>query len=149
MLFRSRLGLILDSTGRDIPRIESEKRGLDYVGYDTYCIFVNTRLEVALARNKLRTRTVPDAIVIQNWKAVQKNRKKLQNIFGSSNYLEVDNNEDLQYINTQVYKSINKLKKKPYSKQMAKDWVANELEKKRATGAAATKKKGFFSRFKK
>ena len=144
-----RLGLILDSTGRDIPRIESEKRGLDYVGYDTYCIFVNTRLEVALKRNQLRTRTVPDAIVMQNWKAVQKNRKKLQNIFGSSNYLEVDNNEDLQYINNQVYKSINKLKKKSYSKQMAKDWVANELEKKRATGAAATKKKGFFSRFKK
>ena len=34
-------------------------------------------------------------------------------------------------------------------KYMAKDWVANELENKRATGAAATKKKGFFSRFKK
>ena len=123
-----RLGLILDSTARDVPRIESEEACIRLLlGYDTYMVFVNTTLETALKRNQLRPRSVPDAIVISNHKQVQANRKALKNIFGS-NYVEVDNDYDLTHINSQVYKKINKLKKIKYSKQMAKDWVAMELE---------------------
>ena len=48
-----RLGLILDSTARDIPRIESEASALGALGYDTYMVFVNTTLETALKRNQL------------------------------------------------------------------------------------------------
>ena len=144
-----RLGLILDSTARNIPRIESEMRALQVLGYDTYMVFVNTTLEVALKRNQLRPRALPDHIVTTSHKQIQANKQQLQNIFGSSNYVEVDNNYDLKYINNQVYKAINKHKSKSYTKQKAKDWVANELAMKKATGAAAGKKKGFFSFFKK
>ena len=128
-----RLGLILDSTARDIPRIESEASALGALGYDTYMVFVNTTLETALKRNQLRPRSVPDAIVIQSHKQIQANRQKLKNIFGS-NYVEVDNDFDLPHINSEVYKKINKLKKPKYSKQMAKDWVAMELEMKKQAG---------------
>ena len=96
-----RLGLILDSTARDIPGIESEASALGALGYDTYMVFVNTTLETALKRNQLRPRSVPDAIVIQSHKQIQANRQKLKNIFGS-NYVEVDNDFDLAHINSEV-----------------------------------------------
>ena len=129
-----RLGMILDSTARDVPRIETEARALETLGYDTYMVFVNTTLETALKRNQLRPRSVPDSIVITNHKQVQKNRNALKAIFGRGNYVEVDNNEDLQYINSQVYKKINKLLRKKYSKKIAKNWVDNELAMKKAAG---------------
>ena len=140
-----RLGLILDSTARDIPRIEREKRGLDFTGYDTYMVFVNTTLETALKRNQMRPRKVPDSIVIQSHKQIQANRQKLKNIFGS-NYVEVDNDFDLAHINSEVYKKINKLKKPKYSKQMAKDWVAMELEMKKQAGQKKTSVFSLFGR---
>jgi len=140
-----RLGLILDSTARDLTRIESEKRALDFTGYDTYMVFVNTRLETALRRNLTRDRVVPEMIVRQNHKKVQANRKALQNMFGS-NYLEVDNDYDLDHINSEVYKKINKLKKPKYSKQMAKDWVAMELEMKKQAGQKKTSVFSLFAR---
>jgi len=105
-------------------------------------VFVNTTLETALKRNQLRPRSVPDAIVISNHKQVQANRQKLKNIFGS-NYVEVDNDEDLKHINSQVYKKINRLKKIKYTKQIAKDWVEMELEIKKQAGQ---KKFSFFGR---
>ena len=132
-----RLGLILDSTARDLTRIESEKRALDFTGYDTYMVFVNTRLETALRRNLSRDRVVPEHIVRQNHKKVQANRKALQNMFGS-NYLEVDNDYDLDHINSKVYKAINKLKNNKPSKKMAKDWIAMEFELKRQAGQQKT-----------
>ena len=140
-----RLGLILDSTARDIPRIESEASALGALGYDTYMVFVNTTLETALKRNQLRPRSVPDAIVIQSHKQIQANRQKLKNIFGS-NYVEVDNDFDLAHINSEVYKKINKLKKPKYSKQMAKDWVAMELEMKKQAGQKKSSVFGLFGR---
>ena len=66
-------------------------------------VFVNTTLETALKRNQLRPRSVPDAIVIQSHKQIQANRQKLQNIFGS-NYVEVDNDYDLEHINSKFIK---------------------------------------------
>jgi cytidylate kinase len=139
---QGRLGMILDSTARDVPIIESEAAALGSLVYDTYMVFVNTTLETALKRNQLRPRSVPDAIVISNHKQVQANRQRLKNIFGS-NYVEVDNDEDLKHINSQVYKKINRLKKIKYTKQIAKDWVEMELEIKKQAGQ---KKFSFFGR---
>ena len=51
-----RLGLVIDSTGRDYDKIKSQNDMLKQLGYDTYMIFVNTSLEVALERNKRRER---------------------------------------------------------------------------------------------
>ena len=48
---QGRLGLVIDATGRDLNVINTQKRMLDQIGYDSYMIFVNTSLEVALERN--------------------------------------------------------------------------------------------------
>ena len=126
-----RLGLIIDSTARDADKIESAAAGLRYLGYDTYMVFVNTTLEVALKRNEMRPRSVPEPIVISSHAQIQKNIPKLRAMFGSKNFVEVDNSEEREDVNIKVYKEIQKLvRSKPTSPQ-AKAWIANELAKKR------------------
>jgi len=126
-----RLGLILDSTARDTSRIESEMKTMGYIGYDTHMVFVNTTLEVALKRNQLRPRSVPDAIVIQSHKQIQKAIPVLQNIFGRKNFILVDNSVEAEDVNVKVYKEIRKLMNKKPSKEMAQAWIRRELAAKK------------------
>ena len=136
-----RLGLIIDSTGRNVPKIETERAHMESLGYDTFMVFVNTTLEVAMARNNERPRKLPDAIVIQNHKEVQANIGRLQNIFGTNNFIVVDNNKKKEDINIKVYRAVRKLVNRDPTSKAAKDWVKRELAKKSG-------KAGFWSRFK-
>ena len=58
-------------------------------------IFVNTTLEVALERNENRDRVLPRSIVEASHREVTKNIGGFQGLFGGSNFLIVDNNQDL------------------------------------------------------
>ena len=136
-----RLGLILDSTARDVARIESERANMEAIGYDTFMVFVNTSREVALVRNQERARKLPDAIVIQNHKQVQANIGKLQNMFGNNNFAIIDNNKVKEDVNPKVYKAVRKLVNRDPTSKVAKDWVKRELARKSG-------KAGFWSRFK-
>ena len=136
-----RLGLIIDSTARNVPKIESDNAHMRGIGYDTFMVFVNTTLEVAMARNNARPRKLPDAIVIQNHMEVQANIGRLQNIFGISNFSIVDNNKKKEDVNPKVYKAVRKLVNRDPQSKVAKDWVKRELAKKSG-------KAGFWSRFK-
>jgi cytidylate kinase len=140
-----RLGLILDSTARDVDRIEDEKYTMDNLGYDTYMVFVNTSLETALRRNQYveRGRPVPEHIVIKSHKEVQANRRRLMNIFGR-NYVEVDNDKYLDVINSNVYKKIVSLQRIPYSKARAKRWYADEIALKKLAGQKGGSVGGIF-----
>ena len=125
-----RLGLIIDGTGREFDKIQSQARQLQELGYDTYMIFVNTSLDVALQRNAERSRSVPESIVIKSWKAVQANLGKFNNFFGSGMII-VDNNDAGEDIFTQVFKRVQKLVKRKVQNTRAKDWIAMELAKKK------------------
>ena len=136
-----RLGLIIDSTARNVPKIETEQRHMKSIGYDTFMVFVNTTLEVAMQRNNERPRKLPDAIVIQNHREVQANIGKLQNVFGTGNFIVVDNNKKKEDINIKVYRAVRKLVNRDPQSKAAKDWIKRELAKKSG-------KAGFWSRFK-
>jgi cytidylate kinase len=136
-----RLGLIIDSTARNVPKIETEQRHMKSIGYDTFMVFVNTTLEVAMQRNNERPRKLPDAIVIQNHREVQANIGKLQNVFGTGNFIVVDNNKKKEDINIKVYRAVRKLVNRDPQSKAAKAWVKRELDKKSG-------KAGFWSRFK-
>ena len=136
-----RLGLIIDSTARNVPKIEAEQSHMRAIGYDTFMGFVNTTLEVAMARNNARKRRLPDAIVIQNHKEVQANIGRLQNIFGASNFRIVDNNKVREDVNPKVYKAVRSMVNREPTSKVAKDWIKRELDKKSG-------KAGFWSRFK-
>ena len=111
------------------------------IGYDTFMVFVNTTLEVAMQRNNERPRKLPDAIVIQNHKQVQANIGRLQNIFGAGNFRIVDNNKKKEDVNPKVYKAVRSMVNREPTTKVAKDWIKRELAKKSG-------KAGFWSRFK-
>ena len=89
---KGRLGLVIDATGRDYGRISAEYNLLHALGYDCHMIFVNTTLPVALERNKIRSRQIPEYIVKKSWEGVQSNIGKFQRLFGLQNFIVVDNN---------------------------------------------------------
>lgn len=89
------LPLIIDGTGHDYNKIKKQKDALDLTGYDTYMIFVNTNLKVALDRNEQRERNLPENLVKRYWEDVQSNIGKFQSLFNSSNFFIIDNNDKL------------------------------------------------------
>ena len=129
-----RLGIIIDGTGKDVAKITRQKNALDQLGYQCAMIFANTSLEVAQIRNKERARTLPEKSVEQMWNNVQKNIGAFQSLFGSRNFIIVDNNDAGEDIFNKVFKRIRGLVVKKPNKPQAKRWIAAELEKKKLGG---------------
>ena len=125
-----RLGIIIDGTGKDVSKIDRQKKLLDQIGYETMMIFVNTSLETAQIRNKERKRTLPEKSVEQMWNNVQRNIGAFQSLFGSKNFIIVDNNDAGEDIFNKVFKRIRGLVVRKPTKRQAKQWIANELKKK-------------------
>ena len=124
-----RIGLIIDGTGKDYDKITRQARELETLGYDTHMIFVNTSLDVALIRNAERSRSVPEPIVTQSWKDVQKNIGKFNNFF-KQNFIIVDNNDAKEDIFTAVFKRIVQMAKKKVTNKRAQQWMDMELKRK-------------------
>ena len=127
-----RLGLVIDSTGRDYDMIARHHNMLQQMGYDCYMVFVNTSLEVALARNARRERSIPEYITTNSWNGVQSNMGKFQRLFGMSNFIVVDNNKSDLELTTltmnRVSKIVRKFIKSPVANYRAKQWMKKELE---------------------
>ena len=124
-----RLGLIIDGTGRDADKILKQKAHLEELGYDTYMIFVNTSLDVALQRNAERSRSVQEPIVVKSWKDVQANIGKFSNMFRGG-FIVVDNNDAGEDILKQVEKRVRGLLRRKVTNTRAQSWMAAELARK-------------------
>ena len=126
-----RLGLIIDGTGKDYDKIAKQVAGLKGIGYECSMIFVNTSLDTAQERNKMRKRTLPEKEVETMWNGVQQNMGKFQRLFGASNMIIVDNNDAGEDVFNKVWKRIAMLIRKKVSNPTAKRWISQELAKKR------------------
>mgnify|MGYP002058144305 FL=1 len=132
---QGRLGMIIDSTARDYSVIQRQYNLLRNIGYDCYMIFVNTSLDVALERNRTRSRSIPEYIVQKSWKGVQANMGAFQKVFGHSKLLIVDNNKDDKELVTQTLNTASRfirsrLRTKPEN-GIAMSWIKRELEAKK------------------
>ena len=127
-----RLGMIIDGTGDDYQKIAREKKELEEIGYDTYMIFVNTTLEVALQRNELRDRVLPKSIVEASHKEVNRNIGAFQGLFGSGNFMIVDNNQAKteeqakKRFKMLVKQGLSTFIKKPITSEKAKSWIRKQ-----------------------
>ena len=130
-----RLGMVIDGTGRDFDKIKYQVGLLQQLGYDCYMVFVNSTLDVALARNAMRERTIPEYITKKSWETVQANIGKFQNLFGLSNMIIVDNNLSDRELTTvtmnKVSKSVSRLLRNKISSYIAKRWMATERKLRR------------------
>ena len=130
-----RLGLVIDATGRDKNIIQRQHAMLTNIGYDSYMIFVNTSLDVALERNKNRPRSIPEYIVTNSWNGVQANIGQFQRIFSPNKMLIIDNNRSEKELVTQTLSQAAKFIRGQINKRpdnyIAKQWIAKELEAKK------------------
>ena len=124
-----RLGLVIDGTGKYADKILKQKAGLEELGYDTYMIFVNTSLDVALQRNAARSRSLAEPIVVKSWKDVQANIGTFSNMFRAG-FIVVDNNNAGEDILKQVEKRVRGLLRRKVTNTRAKNWMAAELARK-------------------
>lgn len=131
LALEGRLGLIIDSTARDVEKIQMEAKNLRSLGYDIHMVFVNTSIDVALERNRNRLRKLPDAIVIDSHRQIQKNMGRLQRIFGGRNFLVVDNNKSAEDVNPIVHKRIRSMINRAPTSYQAVKWIHRELEKRK------------------
>jgi predicted kinase len=124
-----RLGMIIDGTGDDYQKIAREKAELEEIGYQTYMIFVNTTLEVALERNENRDRVLPASIVQASHREVNQNIGAFQGLFGSSNFTIVDNNQyqdekqATKRFGMLVKKGLSKFINAPIKSKKALSWI--------------------------
>jgi adenylate kinase len=127
-----RLGMIIDGTGDDYQKIAREKKELEDIGYDCYMIFVNTTLEVALERNEQRDRVLPEKIVSDSHKEVNRNIGAFQGLFGSGNFMIVDNNQAKteeqakKRFKMLVKQGLSTFLKKPITSKKAQSWIRKQ-----------------------
>ena len=134
-----RLGMIIDGTGDDFKEIRKQKKEVEKKGYDTYMIFINTSLDIALQRNEKRDRVLPKGLVEKSHREVTKNIGGYQGLFGGSKFLVIDNNEDLdekkaqKRFNMLVKRGISKFISKPIKNRIGQSWVRKQKLLKKMT----------------
>lgn len=124
----SRLGLIVQGTGKNIENVRNEIRILRALGYDCLGIFVNTPLEVALKRNSERDRKLPDSIVKDAWNQSINNLGQIENEFGEGNFIIVDNYQPdkIDSIIESTKKKIQRFLNKPIQNFLGREWIKNQ-----------------------
>lgn len=124
-----KLGMLVDGTGDDFEKMKKKKQEATQKGYDTYMVFVNTTLEIALQRNRSRQRRLSDSLVKSKWKSAQDNKIKYKKLFGV-NFIEVDNSKT-GLPEAQIQKAIDKFLKEPTKNPVGKKWIKEQLEMKK------------------
>jgi len=124
-----RLGLIIDGTAKNLSKLSIKKNKLEEIGYDTYMIFVNTSIDVAIQQNNARARKLPDQIIRDTWNEVQGIKDQLANLFPGG-FVEIVNNRAGEDVFRKAFVEVGKLIKRSPTKPAAKMWIAHELEQK-------------------
>lgn len=133
LYIEGRLGLVIDGTGKDFNKIVKQRNTLQDLGYDTAMIFVNTDLDTAIERDKMRDRSLGEVEVTKYWKSVQKNIGAFQTMFGKQKMLVVDNStgKDFKKETLRAYRDIKKFIDREPDNPLAKKWIKQERQKKK------------------
>ena len=119
-----KLGIIIDGTGGSSNVLLGKKKAIEELGYDTYMIFVDTSLQVALDRNANRKdRSLLAKVVERTWQKVQDNLKTYSSAFGS-NFININTDKDIgDTLPPSVISSVMKFIKKPIKNKEALKWL--------------------------
>ena len=126
---QGRLGMLIDGTGGKYDKMAREKSLADAMGYDTYMLFVDTSLPVAIERDAKRSRTLGPEIVESIWQNVQDNKERFKELFGD-NFAIVENSV-YGPPPQEVVKEINKFVEAPVQNPIGQAWIQGELAKKK------------------
>jgi cytidylate kinase len=131
MYLENRLGVIIEGTGHNYENIKNTQRRLAELGYDTFMIFVNVPMDVALDRNAKRDRSVPPDIVKEKWLNAQQNLGRYQSLFGRNNVSIIDNDDPSENVFERMWKNVMIFTKMKVKNHRAVEWIKQQLKKKR------------------
>lgn len=123
-----RLGMLIDGTGKNYLKVARDKKRLEELGYDTYMLFVDTALPIAIDRDKKRARSLGPKKVTELWEQVQQNKDSLAELF-SPNF-DIINNDEFGPPPKEIASAINNFVTEPVQNPLGQAWIAHELEKK-------------------
>jgi adenylate kinase family enzyme len=121
-----RLGLMVDSTGKNPRRIMELKERLEKLGYETMAVYVNVDIETALNRNEQRRRMVDPNWVREKHATIKNNLGQFQNIF-KGRLVIVDNNEGTDLAQSIPQSTIRRFIDRPPRMPQAKQWLGEGL----------------------
>ena len=129
---KNRMGIVIDGTGKDYNKIKGQVEQARKLGYAVHMIFVNTDLDTALERNRMRPRVLPDKVVEKMWNDVQKNIGKFQALF-RSRMTVVDNSKgsNIDRATLDAYKDIMNWSKRPPENSIAVKWIKQQRDSKK------------------
>ena len=122
-----RMGIVVDGTGKDYAKIKKQVDLLRTLGYAVHMLFVNTDLDTALERNRMRPRSLEDSLVTKMWKDVQKNIGKFQGLF-RNRMIVIDNSKgsDIEASTLEAYKDIKTWAAKAPENSIAVKWIKGQ-----------------------
>ena len=122
-----RMGIVVDGTGKDYAKIKKQVDMLRTLGYAVHMLFVNTDLDTALERNRMRPRSLADDLVTKMWKDVQKNIGKFQGLF-RNRMIVIDNSKgsDIEASTLEAYKDIKTWAAKAPENSIAVKWIKGQ-----------------------
>ncbi len=121
-----RLGMLVDGTGKNYLKVERDKRKLEELGYDTYMLFVDTALAVAIDRDAERSRSLGARKVTELWDQVQRNKDRLAELF-SPNF-DIVNNDEFGPPPKEIASALNNFVAEPVQNPLGQAWINHELE---------------------
>ena len=128
---QGRLGMLIDGTGGKFDKMIREKNLAEAMGYDTYMIFVDTSLPVAIERDAGRDRTLGPELVEEIWQNVQDNKERFKEVFGDN--FSIVENSVYGPPPQEVVKKLNKFVDSPVQNPIGQQWIQSELDKKNRT----------------
>lgn len=86
---------VIDMTGRDPGLVKKIKSELEDNGYDVYMVFVETKIDTAIARNSVRPgyNIADNDYLIDSWNKSNKNSELYRSLFENSNFIKINNDE--------------------------------------------------------
>ena len=130
---RGRLGLIIDGTGTKPQDIKQTKARLEAAGYDTYMVFVDTDVEVAVARNQDRERKVDDQLIRDANRDVKAAYETQYKGWFGPRIHRVDNSKrlvggELSKLQSELSKVTMKFLSEPLRNKLGWEWLKAETE---------------------
>lgn len=125
-----RLGLVIDGTGANAPKVEKQKKTLEALGYETAMVYVSIPLEDSIESDRKRgeegERSIGPELVTQKFKELDKSIPKLKKSFGKM-FFEIDNTvrEKTPQLIRKVETIIKKWSKQLPKNKAAKTWMKN------------------------
>jgi predicted kinase len=122
-----RLGLIIDGTGDSWEKFVSIRNRLEtLLGYESFLVFVDTSLDLALYRNQMRERKVPNKIVVKKWEQAQSNLTMYKLQFDKWAVIKNDNHSSDKI--EKVHKQIASWARKMPTNKQAQQWIKQQKQ---------------------